>query len=85
MFSKTCQEDCDFFVSQSQQKMPAVTEEAFEMVMFYGQTLPYRKATGGGLGVMSQILLILAYVSSPTYLVSKMGSLFSQLPTVVEI
>ena len=43
------------------------------------------KAIGGGLGVFSQILLILAYVGSPTYLVSKMGSLSSQLRTVVEI
>ena len=40
---------------------------------------------GGGLGVISQILLILAYVGSPTYLVSKMGSLSSQLSTVAEI
>ena len=39
----------------------------------------------GDLGVFSEILLILAYVGSPTYLVSKMGSLSSQLRTVVEI
>ena len=39
----------------------------------------------GGLGGISHIFLILAYVDSLHYLVSKMGSLFSQLPTAAEI